>query len=307
MMHQAPQMMMPAMPPQGYMGPVLQMPAMYPQQTMPFPMQQVPGNMAPLPPPPPQNMAKMPAPMPVPTSNMSGTFAPSMPTMPAPPMPKMNVPSAQSSSAADAEVRGLMTMMRGRHAELPEDMQQKIQKVCPKFGQQTSTDLHAAVTALDTARQNYDDAVLARSQHHAMWKKFLSDAVQLWKTYAAQFMDQEKQLQEQVFTHKESLLTAKKDLETCKQAKLGAGDVLHITSDDETEDPETIAAIQASAKITETMEGLATSLQSLHQEAEALIAEETHAAKRQRTMQPKEEDQAMEAGDGSTQHFGKAG
>ena len=47
----APQMMMPAMPPQGYMGPVLQMPAMYPQQTMPFPMQQVPGNMAPLPPP----------------------------------------------------------------------------------------------------------------------------------------------------------------------------------------------------------------------------------------------------------------
>ena len=94
-------------------------------------------------------------------------------------------------------------MMRGRQAELPEDMQQKIQKVLTKFGQQTSTDLHAAVTALDTARQNYDDAVLARSQHHAMWEKFLSDAVQLWQTYATQFMEQEKKLQEQVMTHKE--------------------------------------------------------------------------------------------------------
>jgi hypothetical protein len=198
-------------------------------------------------------------------------------------------------------------MMRGRQAELPEDMQQKVQKVLTKFGQQTSTDLHAAVTALDTARQNYDDAVLARSQHHAMWKKFLSDAVQLWRTYAAQFMEQEQKLQEQVITHKESLLTAKKDLETCKQAKLGSGDVQHITSDDETEDPETAAALQASVKITETMEGLATSLQSLHQEAEAMIAEENHAAKRQRTMQPKEEDQNMAPGDGSKPPFGKAG
>ncbi|CAL1133919.1 unnamed protein product [Cladocopium goreaui] len=246
------------------------------------------GSMPPLPPPPSQNMAKMPAPMPGPAPNMSGNFVPSMPTMPAPAMPKMTVASVPSSNAADAEVRGLMSMMRGRQAELPEDMQQKVQKVLTKFGQQTSTDLHAAVTALDTARQNYDDAVLARSQHHAMWKKFLSDAVQLWRTYAAQFMEQEQKLQEQVITHKESLLTAKKDLETCKQAKLGAGDVQQINSDDETEDPETAAALQASVKITETMEGLATSLQSLHQEAEAMIAEENHAAKRQRTMQPKE-------------------
>ena len=34
-------------------------------------------------------------------------------------------------------------------------------KVLTKYGQQASTDLHAAVTALDTARNNYDEAVLA--------------------------------------------------------------------------------------------------------------------------------------------------
>ena len=91
-------------------------------------------------------------------------------------------------------------------------MQKKVQKVLTKYGQQASTDLHAAVTALDTARNNYDEAVLARSQHHAMWKKVLSDAVQLWQTYAAQFVDQERKLQEQVSLHKESLIAAKQDL-----------------------------------------------------------------------------------------------
>ena len=69
-----------------------------------------------------------------------------------------------------------------------------------------------------------------------MWKKFLSDAVQLWQTYAQQFMEQEKKLQEQVSTHKDSLLSAKRDLENSKLAKLDSGAVQHITSDEEAED-----------------------------------------------------------------------
>jgi len=181
----------------------------------------------------------------------------------------------------------------------------KVQKVLTKFGQQSSTDLHAAVTALDTARQNYDEAVTARNQHHNMWKKFLSDAVQLWQTYAQQFMEQEKKLQEQVRTSKDALLSAKKDLENSKLAKIGTGDVQNITSDEETEDPDSTSAAQAATKITETMEGLASSLQSLHQEAEAMVAEEAHAAKRPRTT-PKAEDAAMEDPKHGS-HFGKAG
>jgi hypothetical protein len=168
------------MPPNAFLGQVPQVPqmqAMYPPQMMPYPM---PGTLPPLPPPDipwhqqqAQSMAKMPASMPAPT------ISPTMPTMPAPAMPKMPAGPAPSATDTDEEVRGLMSMMRGRQAELPQDMQQKVQKVLTKYGQQTSTDLHAAVTALDNASQNYDEAVLARSQHHAMWKKFLSDAVQL--------------------------------------------------------------------------------------------------------------------------------
>lgn len=184
-------------------------------------------------------------------------------------------------------------------------MQKKVQQVLTKFGHQTSTDLHAAVTALDAARQGYDEAVLARSQHHNMWKQFLSDAVQLWQNYAQQFMAQEKQLQEQVSLCRDSLIAAKKDLENSKIAKLGAGDVQHIPSDEETEDNDTTNATQAATKITETMQGLAHSLQSLHQEAEAMVAEEAHAAKRPRTS-PKIEELDMSDGN-SGPSFGKAG
>ena len=104
-----------------------------------------------------------------------------------------------------------MSMVMGRQAELPQDMQQKVQKVLTKYGQQTSTDLHAAVTALDNARHNYDEAVLARSQHSSSQTQ----------CNFGRTMDQEKKLQEQVYTHKESLIAAKRDLEKSKVARLG--------------------------------------------------------------------------------------
>ena len=81
----------------------------------------------------------------------------------------------------------------------------------------------------------------------------------------------------------------------------------NITSDEETEDQEASNATNAATKITETMEGLAQSLDSLHKEAEAMVAEEAHVAKRHRTMQPKEEDQNMDAVHPSGPPFGKAG
>ena len=259
------------------------------------------GTLPPLPPPDipwhqqqAQNMAKMPAPMPAPPGT---TTTPPMPTMPAPAMPKMPAGPARLATKADEEVRGLMSMVRGRQAELPQDMQQKVQKVLTKYGQQTSTDLHAAVTALDNARHNYDEAVLARSQHSSSQTQ----------CNFGRTMDQEKKLQEQVNTHKESLIAAKRDLEKSKVAKLGSGEVQNITSDEETEDQEASNATNAATKITETMEGLVQSLDSLHKEAEAMVAEEAHVAKRHRTMQPKEEDQNMDAVHPSGPPFGKAG
>eukprot|EP00435_Cladocopium_sp_Y103_P062706 s156_g24.t1 len=60
--------------------------------------------------------------------------------------------------------------------------------------------------------------------------KFLADAVQLWQAYATQFQEQERGLQEHVATTRATLLSAKADLES---AKLNAGDVQEIATDDE--------------------------------------------------------------------------
>ena len=195
--------------------------------------------------------------------------------------------------------------MRGRQAELPEDMQKKVQAMLLKYGKQSTKDLHAAVTALDKSREEYDQAVMARSQHHACWKKFLADAVQMWQSYADQFVEQERKLQEQVTGARETFLMAKSELEN---AKLDAGEVLHPSDDELVEgENETTAGTSIASKLTETMQGLATSLQNLHKEAETLVEEDAHVAKRPRTaLRPEDHDMPQVPGDGSS-HFGKAG
>ena len=246
-------------------------------------------------------MAKMPAP----AQPVSQTMAmpPTMQAIPMPPMPK---PSAPVLTEADPEMRGLVSMLRGRQAELPPEMQQQVQAVLLKYGKKSTKDLHVAVSALDKARREYETAVLARNQQHVSWRQFLSDAVQLWQTYATQFADQEKQLQEQVAIHKEALIFAKQELES---AKLDAGEVHHVTSDEDLgEDSDVVTASNSATKITQTMQGLATSLQTLHQEAAALVEEDAHVAKRKRTVPPKVEDLEMtEEAKGATEPFGKAG
>ena len=293
------------------MGPTL------PPMGMPFPMMGVPQQMQqmpPLPPPPSETpwqpphgpcMGKMPAPTVGPSGMMPQQMA-APPVMQAmPPMPKTSTPAPVGP---DPEVRGLLSMMRGRQSELPADLQQQVQSMLLKYGKRSTKDLHAAVTALDKAREEYDKAVLARNQQHSMWKRFLSDAVQLWQSYATQFADQEKSLREQVALQKEAFVLAKKDLEN---AQIDAGEVHHVTAEDEiTEaDPDATAATASADKITATMQGLATSLQNLHKEAEALVEEDVHVAKRQRVhSSPKIEDLDMTEGEqGEAQPFGKAG
>ena len=292
------------------MGPNMQMQMpMYPQMGLPYQQNNVTSHLPPLPPPEtPWQMAmpagiKMPAPVlptaPTPTS----MYAPTMPSMPAAPCPP--APKAPANSMSDPDVRGLMSMMRGRQAELPEDMQKKVQAMMLKYGKQSTKDLHAAVSALDRSREEYDQAVTARNQHHASWKKFLADAVQMWQSYADQFVEQGRRLQEQVTQARETFLTAKTELEN---AKLDAGEVLHPSDDElaEGENDSTTGTTTAS-KLTETMQGLATSLQNLHKEAETLVEEDAHVAKRPRTApRPEDHDMPQVPGDGSS-HFGKAG
>lgn len=305
------QPVVPMMPPAPVMmGPNMQMQMpMYPQMAFPYQQTNVPAHLPPLPPPDtPWQMGmpagiKMPAPVLPSTSAPTSMYAPTMPSMPTAPCPP--APKAPANSMSDPDVRGLMSMMRGRQAELPEDMQKKVQAMMLKYGKQSTKDLHAAVSALDRSREEYDQAVTARNQHHASWKKFLADAVQMWQSYADQFVEEERRLQEQVTQARETFFTAKSELEN---AKLDAGEVLHPSDDELAEgENDSTTGTSTASKLTETMQGLATSLQNLHKEAETLVEEDAHVAKRPRTApRPEDQDMPQVPGDGSS-HFGKAG
>jgi uncharacterized membrane protein YdfJ with MMPL/SSD domain len=154
-------------------------------------------------------------------------------------------------------------------------------------------------------RKAYENAIFARSQLHSNWRKFLSDAVKLWQDYAVQFAAQEKKLTEQVSLTKTAFLEAK---ETSAKAHATAGEVTEIS--DEELGEVTTSTTGAAAKITESMEDLSKSLESLQQQAEAIVSEEeVHLAKRPRRRHPTEDDAAMEAPNkdepgNSSKHFG---
>lgn len=219
---------------------------------------------------------------------------PKMPTMPAP------------SEQVDSE---LMAMLRQDVAELPPHIQKAVKnssmKDGVKDGAKATRDLHAAATHLGHMRKAYENAIFARSQLHSNWRKFLSDAVKLWQDYAVQFAAQEKKLTEQVSLTKTAFLEAK---ETSAKAHATAGEVTEIS--DEELGEVTTSTTGAAAKITESMEDLSKSLESLQQQAEAIVSEEeVHLAKRPRRRHPTEDDAAMEAPNkdepgNSSKHFG---
>ena len=259
----------------------------------------------PLPPPPMPPSAVMPN---VPPAQMPSVMGPNfvMPTMPK--MPPMPQPQASETIGTD-----LMTMLRQDVAELPLHIQKAVKestlKEGVKDGAKATKDLQAAAKQLGSARKAYEASILARSQLHSNWKKFLSDAVSLWQDYATQFTAQERKLQDQVAAAKETFLLAK---EASAKAHEAAGAVQEIHSDEEFGDVPNVPSA-AAARITESMTGLSQSLQDLQQQAAAIDAEEKqHQAKRPRTAQgvpdAQMQNEEMDSGAGGQKSsFGQAG
>ena len=153
-----------------------------------------------------------------------------------------------------------------------------------------SKDLQDAVKQLDQAKEEYEEALLARSQHLRTWKTFLEEAVKNWSEYGTMFAQHEQALQSRIATAKEHFQDAKECLE---QSKTQAGKLgVHEISDEEDLPPESVTSAQ---QITASIQALSTSLQQLSKEAEAIKIEE-HTAKRPRTEGPSSTDASM--GDG---------
>ena len=226
-------------------------------------------------------------------------------------MPMMpQTPSMPATTVVPEEVsQDLWTMLKQDVDELPPHIQKKVKessiKQDAKDGAKATRNLHAAATQLGHKRKAYEQAILARSQLHANWKRFLSDAVKLWQDYAVQFSAQEKKLTEQVKITKDDFIAAK---EESARAHETAGAVQEISDEELGE----IANSSSAQKITDSMAGLESSLAALQQQAQAIPEEELHIAKRQRRKHPQDMQQDMEiesadeTGDPS-KPFGKAG
>lgn len=281
---------------------------------MPMFPQMIPPNVAPVAPPLPVPMAPSgqmvqsgqmvtaPVPVPPPDTPWATAMQSSMPAMPVA-QPAATVQQAPPDNVPNSEaaIKGLLTMFKNRQSELPSDMQQELKRVTTKGHKK---DLHSASHQLAKARDEYDAAITARHQLLSNWRTFLCDAVKLWEGYASNFAEQEQTLQQRIASAKNSLADAKEEMD---RAKVEAGEVEEVQSGDEI-DEELTATTGSAVKITETMKGLASSLQSLKQEADALV--DAAPSKRPRISSPRAEDVDMngqKSASAALQPFGKAG
>ena len=136
-----------------------------------------------------------------------------------------------------------MSYLNKRQTDLP-DVQQKVQSYTRKERASAPKDLQAAVKQLDSAKEEYEEALLARSQHIHTWKTFLADAVKNWSEYGTMFAQHEQALQERIATAKEDFKDAKDCLEQSKTlaGKLGIQEI----SDEEDLWPESEGSAQLS-------------------------------------------------------------
>lgn len=168
-----------------------------------------------------------------------------------------------------------------KHSEaLPPELQTMVNEAAIKEGQQQTKQLHAVVAAHGRARKELQQAQLARFNLHNAWRGFLSQAVSQWQGYSAQFLEQEKQMNERVNSAMEALDQAKESLAKAKStAGIETKEDTMAISDEETDKD---LAGSTADKIKEGLTNLQTSLAALQSSAEQMVEDEQKALKRPR-------------------------
>ena len=188
-------------------------------------------------------------------------------------------PPAQQSSE-DKQLKTLMAALKKHSDTLPPELQNMVNEAAIKEGQQETKQLHAVVAAHGRARKELQQAQLARFHLHNAWRGFLSQAVTQWQGYSAQFMEQEKQMNERVSSAMEALDQAKECLAKAKStAGIEAKEDAMTVSDEE---PDKDLAGSTADRIKEGLTNLQTSLEALQTSAEQMVEDEQKALKRPR-------------------------
>lgn len=203
------------------------------------------------------------------------------------------VAATAAASAAEAKLRAVYALLEKHPDGLHPDIQKEIQDSKIKDGEVAIKSLHKQVNALGKARTELQSANAARLSLHSSWRSFLVEQVSKWQAYSQQFQTQEASLAERVNAARTALETAKSNLAVSKSLlhKDAAEDVTTV-SDTEDETKELKEAANSSAqKITDSLQQLGQSLQTLSANADELMLAEQQAHKRQRVDPP--EDSAL--------------
>jgi len=133
----------------------------------------------------------------------------------------------------------------------------------------TAKGLKSAVDKMDRARKKLKEAQKARANLHSNWRKYLADSVKRWTQFAEQFAKDDQELAAKVKTAQEKLQETKVDVDTKKTAleELEEDTLVEVTDDEMPDKTDTTENIQAN------IHTMVSSLQELHQKAEAAILE----------------------------------
>ena len=187
------------------------------------------------------------------------------------PVPTLDV---KEDKDKEKQFRNLVTALKKHKDSLPEDVQQLMQEVNTRSGQQEAKQLHAAVSQHGRARKELQEAQAARHQMHSAWRNFLSQSVDQWNAYTQKFMEQEKQLTDRVQLAKELLAQAKLHLTGCQTAA-GAevkSDIVELSETDEIETKD--VDMSAGKRIADGLHELNANLSNLHSQASQAVEKE---------------------------------
>lgn len=232
-------------------------------------------------------------------------------------------PSATTSSAAlypnttansdhkedkerEKHMKSLVAALRRCKDDLPEELQSLVKEVTIRSGQEETKFLHSAVSQHGRAKKELQEAQTARLAMHAAWKNFLAQSVDQWSKYTEQFMQQERQMMDRLKAAQENLTAAKENLGACKaSAGLENKEDAAMLSDAEDPDPR-VAETSAGQKIAASFQDLASSLQTLHKQAEQAVQleEEQNQLRKRPRMNAPDQIATSNAEDGKSPSFG---
>eukprot|EP00435_Cladocopium_sp_Y103_P060539 s121_g22.t1 len=213
--------------------------------------------------------------------------------------------AASSSSSAEKALKELATAIK----QNPETMntlspraQALVKNSLVQAGRAETKGMHSAVEQMGKAKEQLQEAVLARSQMLASWHAFLNHSIELGKQYMTLFQQQETSLTDRIREAQENLVLVQESFDNRKDAM--KEDVIHIDDDTAKDQEMATASALASTKIRAGLEGMQSSLTQLA--SEAVIEVQQHN-KRQRTADGPDVPSGLPPKSGAMEPFGAGG